>query len=171
MSAHISRREFQRDLAQRLQSAARGETARSMLGFLSNQQFWLCELADAGAIVPLPPLLDVPLTRPWFAGIANLRGTLYSVVDFSAYCGGEPTDRNSDARLLLIGAPLGSNSALLVGRTLGLRSLANLEEDGGAAPPAQAWVGKSYRDEKGNAWCSLKIRQLLAHPDFLDIGL
>jgi twitching motility protein PilI len=48
----------------------------------------------------------VPLTRPWFAGIANIRGNLHAVGDFSVFCGGPPIVQNANARLLLIGSSL-----------------------------------------------------------------
>ena len=170
MATRISRREFQQALTERLRSAARGETTRTLLGALSGQERWLFDLAETGEILPLTPLADVPLTRPWFAGIANVRGTLYSVVDFSAFRGAVPTPRGSDSRLLLIGMPAGGNSALLVNRTLGLRSLSSLTEEPQLPDNAPTWMGKRYLDNKGNTWHSIRVRQLLAHPDFLDVG-
>jgi len=122
MAKRISLREFQVGLVERLTSAARGENSRALLGILAGRDYWLLNLSDAGEIVPLPPLAAVPLTKPWFLGIANIRGILYSVVDFSAFQGGEPTQLNSDARLLLVGARHGINCALLVSRTLGLKN-------------------------------------------------
>ena len=38
-------------------------------------------------MIPVPPITPVPLTRPWFRGVANVRGNLYSVVDFAAFVG------------------------------------------------------------------------------------
>lgn len=171
----ISLREFQEGLVRRLTSAARGESSRALLGVLSGHDYWLMNLSDAGEIVPLPQLTAVPLTKKWFAGIANIRGTLYSVVDFSAFLGGEPTLRNSDARLLLVGARHGINSALLVSRTLGLKNPESLE----ASPPTEdrpendtrPWVGECYRDKQGISWRVLRIKPLLGFAEFLDIGI
>ena len=169
MAKRISLREFQESLTQRLSSAQRGEKARALLGIESGADHWLLELSDSGEVVPLPPLTTVPLTKPWFAGIANVRGTLYSVVDFSAFRGGDPTRRNANARLLLVGARHGSNSALLVDRTLGLRNLDDLE----AAPTAAggpAWAGERRTDAQGRNWTRVEIEALLEDPAFLDIG-
>ena len=169
MAKRISLRAFQESLAHRLTSAQRGETRRALLGVASGKDHWLLDLSDSGEVVPLPTLTTVPLTKPWFAGIANVRGTLYSVVDFSAFRGDEPTRRNANARLLLVGARYGINSALLVDRTLGLKSLDDLEamphpED---APP---WAGSSLQDPQGHKWTLLKLRELFADPLFLDVG-
>jgi twitching motility protein PilI len=169
MAKRISLREFQQGLAERLASAQRGEARRALLGIASGDDLWLLDLSDSGEVVPLPPLTSVPLTKPWFAGIANVRGTLYSVVDFSAFRGGEPTRRNANARLLLVGARHGVNSALLVDRTLGLKGIDDLEAVSADAD-APAWAGDSRQDAQGRKWTLLNLRELFADPDFLDVG-
>jgi len=165
----ISLREFQAGLSERLSSAKRGETARALLGIVSGKDHCLLELSDSGEVLPLPPLTTVPLTKPWFAGVANVRGALYSVVDFSAFRGGEVTPRNSEARLLLVGARHGINSALLVNRTLGLKSLAEMQEDA-AADNAPAWAGTRYVDGTGQTWTRLRLKPLLEDPEFLNVA-
>lgn len=169
MAKRISLREFQESLAQRLSSAHRGDARRALLGVASGNDYWLLDLADSGEVVPLPPLTTVPLTKPWYAGIANIRGTLYSVVDFSAFRGNESTRRNANARLLLVGARNGTNSALLVDRTLGLRSIEDLER---LPPPdgSPAWAGDVRQDAQGRRWTLLNLRELLNDPIFLDVG-
>jgi twitching motility protein PilI len=111
----------------------------------------------------------VPLTKPWFAGIANIRGNLYSVVDLSAFVGKEATPRNTSSRLLLIGTRHGSNAALLVNRMIGLRNVEALNPEA-AAPDAQAWAPEAYTDNEGRRWSKLKVRELLADEAFMDIG-
>lgn len=120
--------------------------------------------------MPLPPLTSVPLTRPWFCGMANIRGTLYSVVDFSAFQGGEATPQNADSRLLIVGSRFGINSALLVNRTLGLRNVEQMAPRAAEIDP-RPWVGEQYVDTQNNVWKRLKLKNLLGQPDFLEIGL
>ena len=62
---------------------------------------------------------QVPLSQPWFAGVANVRGNLYSVADFSAFCGGEPVSVSAEKRLVLAHPKFMVNSGLLVSRLLG----------------------------------------------------
>ena len=171
MAKRISLREFQESLAARLTSAARGEVSQALLGIESGHELWLLDLADSSEVVPLPPLVSVPLTKPWFAGVANIRGTLFGVVDFSAFQGGELTPRNTDARLVLAHARHGINSALLVTRTLGLRPPVGLEADPDPLPTERPWIVGRYLDPQGKRWSHLRLRPLLTHPDFLDIGL
>lgn len=169
MAKRVSLKEFQAGLAERLTSAHRGEAAQALLGTVAGKERYLLELADSGEVLPLPPLTAVPLTKPWFAGVANVRGVLYSVVDFSAFRGGEATPKNSAARLLLVGARYGVNSALLVNRTLGLKSLAGMQE-AAVAGDRPAWVGVRYVDGSGQAWTQLRLKPLLEDQEFLNVA-
>ena len=64
------------------------------------------DLQDASEVVAVPELAPVPLTHYWFRGVANVRGTLYSVVDLPMFNGGEPTMLTASSRLLLVTASL-----------------------------------------------------------------
>jgi twitching motility protein PilI len=171
MAKRISLREFQENLTQRLASASRSGVGHALLGIASGGNHWLLDLSDSGEVVPFSELTPVPLTKPWFAGIVNIRGTLYSVVDFAAFCGREPTRRNANARLLLVGARYGSNSALLVDRTLGLRNMDVLEIVHTDEENKIPWVSNTYQDAQGRHWTRLDLQELLADPAFLDVGL
>ena len=168
MAKKISLREFQEHLAARLAGADQ-RSAAGLLGVQSGTDLWLLNLSDSGEIVALAPLTTVPLTQPWFAGIANIRGKLHSVVDFAAFQGKEPTPQNSSARLLLIGTRHGSNAALLVSRMLGLRSVealtAELDD-----PLAPVWARASYRDVHQRHWKKLNVVALLGDEAFMNIG-
>lgn len=170
MPKKISLREFQEYLGQRLTSAARGEVSSALLGVQSGAESWLLNLSDSGEIIPLGGLTTVPLTHPWFSGIANIRGNLYSVVDFSAFRGDEITPVNPQARLVLIGTRFGANSALLVTRMLGLRPAESFTPvtDAGAQPP---WVDGVLEDASGKRWRKLNVPGLLADPVFMNVGM
>ena len=169
MAKKISLREFQEHLATRLRSAVEGQATSALLGIQAGSDYWLLSLSDSGEIVPLTPLTQVPLTRPWFAGIANIRGNLHAVADFSAFQGGEPTPQNASSRLLLVGTRHGNNAALLVTRMLGLKNPENLTA-APADPDAAAWVAASYTDAEGRRWKKLGVRELLADKAFMEIA-
>lgn len=170
MRKKLSLREFQEYLARRLSGAARGEVSSARLGVQSGNGQWLLDLAEAGEILSLPALTPVPLTQPWFAGVANIRGNLYAVVDFSAFCGGEPTPLNANTRLVLIGTRFGVNCAIAVNRLLGLRPAEDLRrvDDAGAQPP---WVEAVLVDQNDRQWRLLKVPALLADAGFMQVGL
>ena len=171
MAKHLSLREFQQGLSARLQALADAPSAAaSKLGVQSGRDLWLVGLIEAGEAVPLPELTKVPLTRSWFCGVANLRGVLYSIVDFSAFMGGEPTTLGPDSRLLLVGQKLAAYCGILVNRMMGLRRIEQLQRIEGAAPAAP-WVGAEYTDGEDRRWKELQLRKLVEHPDFLQIGV
>jgi len=138
---------------------------------------WLVNLAESGEVLPLPTLTSVPLTQPWFAGVANIRGTLFSVVDFALWRGGEPTPRTAQTRLLLMGAREGLHSALLVQRAWGLRARDDLQIIDKTSNPLPngipemfPWQGIRLQDAAtGTCWTCLDIAALLATPNFLDV--
>jgi twitching motility protein PilI len=169
MARKSSLREFQAHLANRLAGIG-DQRAAGLLGFLSGGDHWLVGLPDSGEIVPLPPLTGVPLTKPWFAGIANIRGNLHAVTDFSAFRHKEATPRNAGSRLLLIGTRHDNNAALLVTRILGLRNIDDLTEldDGPEAPP---WASGAYADREGRRWWMLDVTRLFSDEAFMDIGV
>lgn len=170
MAKKTSLRDFQAYLADRLTTAAQGRGAASWLGIEIGDEAWLIDLADSGEIVQAPQLVSVPLTRPWFVGIANIRGNLHAVCDFSRFRGGAPTPLNANARLLLIGAKFGVNASLLVSRMLGLKRPESFTE---TAPDlaVPAWGALRYADAQGKIWHKLSVRELLADQDFMNVGV
>jgi twitching motility protein PilI len=168
MGNKASLREYQRELVERLR-AGESKRAISKLGVRVASENWLVDLADAGEIIPVPPVTPVPLTRSWFKGVTSIRGNLYSVVDFSAFLGGASAPVTEQARLLLIGERLHTASALLIERSLGLRNPAQLQArpKGGAVGP---WVKAEFVDAEGGTWNELDVAKLVHHPDFLSVG-
>ncbi len=170
MARKSSLRDFQTYLAGRLNDAAHGAATSSWLGLEVAGESWLVDLSDGGEIVQTPQLAAVPLTHTWFVGMANVRGSLHAVTDFSAFLGGAPTPLNANARLLLIGTRHGSNAALLVSRLLGLKS----PEDFKPLPPDEsrpAWAADGFTDAGGRVWHKLSVSALLADQRFMNIGV
>ncbi len=169
MARKTSLRDFQAYLADRLTTAAKGKGGASWLGIEAGGESWLVDLSDSGEIIQAPQLAPVPLTRPWFAGIANIRGNLFAVTDLSVFRGGPQTPQNTHARLLLVGVKHGSNAALLVSRMLGLK---NPEDFVPEAPldGAPAWAAQRFKDRQDRVWQKLSVRELLSDQDFMNIG-
>ena len=162
--AKLSLRDYQRELALRLSSSDSGKVA-SKLALQVAGEGWLVDLADAGEIIPVPPITPVPLTRPWFKGVVNVRGNLYNVVDFAAFLGGSPTVITEHSRLVLLASGLLMRSALLVDRSLGLRDVNELRAEGEAAV-GTPWVRAEYIDEHDKRWKELDVRSLVQHSSF-----
>jgi twitching motility protein PilI len=168
MATRISLRDYQRDLAARLQSAGSGR-ATSKLGLQVARERWLVDLTDAGEVIPVPGITPVPLTRPWFRGVASIRGNLFSVVDIGAFLGGSAATPSEQARLLLLSERYRMSSALLVDRSLGLRNPDELQERA-AAPGRAPWIKAEFEDAQGVTWRELDVLRLVQDPEFLSVG-
>jgi twitching motility protein PilI len=168
VARQISLREFQQGLAQRLREAQTETEPTSRLGVQAGASYWLLKLDDAGEMLPLPEISVVPLTQPWYLGLANIRGVLSSVVDFSAFAGGETTARTPECRLLLIAERFQSFSGLVISKMLGLKNVQTLQpiEENAVKP----WVAGAFRDDESRVWHELNIGALVAHEDFLHVA-
>lgn len=164
MSKRFNLREFQQSVLDRLQvQAAGGSNSVSTLGVQVGDEFWLVDMSDINEVLPPPPLSTVPLTKPWYCGVANVRGNLYSIVDFGVYTGGKAIPREGQSRVLLVGQKFAFNAGLLVSRVLGLRNATDWErseQDGEIR----------LQDGNGQMWRKLEMAQLLQQPEFLQIG-
>ena len=170
-AARIDLRTFQQELASRLAAKTAAQVESSRLGLLCAGSRWLIKLADAGEVVALPHIVTVPMTRPWFLGVANVRGNLFSVIDFSAFLGGDSIASSAAARLVLFGARACElDAGIVVQRVLGLRNVAELAP---AVVPADAqeWYAQRWMDDEGNAWQEIDLGKLARAPAFLQVGI
>ncbi|MGH8802721.1 MAG: chemotaxis protein CheW [Casimicrobiaceae bacterium] len=169
-AARLDLRSFQQGLAARLAARTTAQVEASRLALDCAGTRWLVRLADAGEVIAVPPIARVPLTRDWFLGLANIRGNLYTVVDFAAFVGSAPVPASPAARLLLLNAHSGDlNAGLVVERVTGLRNLAELAEH--AAPPgAPDWYVQRWSDADGNTSQEIDLVALARDPAFLQVG-
>ena len=167
MAQRLSLRDYQRELVERLRAPEAGRIA-SKLAVQAGGDGWLVELTEAGEIIPVPPISAVARTKPWFRGVANVRGNLCTVVDLAAFLGGMPSSLSEQSRLLLIGARYRTGAGLLVDRSLGLRNPAQLKPCLGAVQTA--WVRAQYEDEDGKIWRELDLGALVQQEEFLNAG-
>jgi twitching motility protein PilI len=153
-------RQYQVQLLERMQ-AARANTGASVnqLGVQVGAGRYLLDLTQAGEIVPLAALTVVPLTRPWYLGLANIRGNLVGVIDLARYLGLGETAPGADSRIVTFAGGLGFNCGLLVARVYGLRQAEAMEAD-----------GEQLRDAEGHHWSALDLAALVADERFLHVG-
>jgi twitching motility protein PilI len=105
--------------------------------------------------------------------VSNVRGNLYSVVDFAAFLGAGSVVLSEQSRLVLLGDRYRSAAALLVDRLLGLRNPNELRPRArgtDAAAGASPWLRAEYDDEAGGRWRELDVAELVRHADFLSVA-
>ena len=172
-AAKLDLRAFQQELATRLAAKTAAQVEQSRLGIACAGEQWLIRLADAGEVIAVPPMASVPMTKPWYLGIANIRGNLYGVIDFAGFLG-RPLEvvapGVSQTRLVLFGPRVGElHAGLIVHRVLGLRNLSELARD--VTPPdAPAWYGARWVEASGAAWQEIDLARLAQDPAFLQVG-
>jgi twitching motility protein PilI len=165
-----SMREFSARLAQRLNEAPEREMPVARLGVRIGSRGYLVEMASIGEVAPAPAIARVPWTRPWFRGLANVRGRLVGVYDLPQMAGEEPVRDDQAMQLLVLGEALKVNAALLITRAFGLRSAKELE----SLPQAEAaasWEGARYRDAGGMTLTELDLARLVTDERFSSIGI
>ena len=112
----------------------------------------------------------MPHTHPWHLGVANVRGNLYSVVDFARFLGRESLGVGAQSRLVLFGPRAGDlNAGIVVQRVLGLRNLAELAPSG-SVQGAPAWYAQRWIDADGRSWQEIDLSRLARDDAFLQIG-
>jgi twitching motility protein PilI len=173
-AAKLDLRAFQQQLATRLAAKTTAQVEQSRLGLACAGTQWLIRLADAGEVIAIPPVASVPMTRPWYLGISNIRGNLYGCIDFAGFLGHkvEPVVTVAGgARLVLLGPRVGElRAGLVVHRVLGLRNLAELKQSDAPAG-APAWYGLRWTDPEGGLWQEIDLALLVQDPGFLQVGL
>jgi len=164
MSKRLNLREFQQSLIDRLQETDTSIDRVSTLGVQIGGQNWLVDMMDISEVLPLPQLTIVPFTKPWFCGVANVRGNLYGVIDMAAYEHGGSASGDVNNRVMLVAERYAFNAALLVDRVLGLRDPRKWRQSG---------VDRQidYHDEQGTLWRKLDVPGLLEQTEFLQIGV
>lgn len=149
---------------------AGGQTA-THLALMIGDQRCLVDLPEAGEIVPMPTsMLQVPLTRDWFLGVVNVRGTLFTVVDLSRFMGGNFTPITKESRLVTMSPALSFNATLVVTKMLGLRNSATMTLISEQGPAEKPWLAQRFRDAEGHVWVRLSLGKLVSASAFLMVG-
>lgn len=168
-------RELQARLATQLEAAQTQDRGPAWLAVECGAAGILLPLNEAGEIFPFRGSVAVPHTRPWFLGVANLRGQLHGVVDLAGFLGLAGAAQPSDTGWLVALNPrLETQAALRVGRLAGLRRADQLTvvNTAPSVGPRPAFAGGSYRDAAAptRVWQEIRLADLADDPHFLAIG-
>lgn len=177
MANRQSLKDLQVRLAERLTAARTEAATASWLAVEASGQRFLIPLVQSGEIFSWASLQPVPYTKPWYVGVASLRGGLYGVVDLGQLVvhepiGGRVGDRiTSESRLVSLHAALGVNSVLWIDRLLGLRNPSMFVSVDEALARPHAWFARRLTDPQGNEWQELNLQALAGDSEFLSISI
>ncbi len=90
------------------------------IGFRLGKLHLVAPLGEVAEILTPPGLSQVPRTKNWVCGIANVRGNLMPIMDLQGYLYDRPAALNRRSRILVVNHN-GVYSGLVVDAVMGLR--------------------------------------------------
>jgi twitching motility protein PilI len=178
MATRQSLKDLQVRLAQRLSAAKTESATASWLAVQCGERHFLLPLVQSGEIFSWTSVQSVPYTKPWYLGVASLRGGLQGVIDLGQLVGQvDPlalvplSERvTSESRLVSLHNALGVNAVLWVDRLLGLRNPAMFQTVDERQSEEPDWFGRRLSDREGRPWQELDMQKLSGDADFLAIA-
>ena len=182
MAKRQSLKELQERLAQRLTAAKTEAVTATWLAVETSGRRYLLPLVQSGEIFPWSPLQRVPYTKPWYAGVASLRGGLHGVIDLALLVESSAAANTtassvpsaervtSESRLVSLHTALGVNAVIWIDRLLGLRNPSMFSAVGSNPEGAPSYFTRSLVDLQGQPWQELDLQALVAEPEFLAIA-
>lgn len=119
------------------------------------------------AIGAQPRLVPVPLSQPWFGGVASVHGYVASITDLSAYLGLAAARDQDGARLLLFEHD-GSHTGLLVDAVEGVIECQPCERSRAFYPLDIEQYMMGQRCADGHCYDEFDLQRLLNEQRFLD---
>ena len=165
-------REFQEAILLRLKEATAkgGAVSTSRLGVIVGSKRVLINLHEVSEVLPLPPMQHVPLTLPWFLGVANVRGNLYNITDLAQFIGLPPTPKSINNRIVLINSDVTTQVAVVIDSLVGLRSVEAMKRKPATKnnKNKDAFLSESsYEDVDKNEWFELNVEALVQDKAFI----
>ena len=165
----MSIEEYQHTLTEQIQSAGKGDTSSTVLGVAVGEDRYLIPMTEVSEVIQIPKLAHVPLTQPWFLGLANVRGNLYGITDLGVYLGGNPMPFNLKSRILLVSPSNKVYGAFVVNSMLGIRNLSEFTSVKSAKRKLSKGIALQYKDTEGRLWRELSLFELIRDEKFLQI--
>jgi len=162
-------REFQEAILLRLKEAVEhgSGASTSRLGVMVGARKFLINLQDVREVLPVPSLQTVPLTQPWFLGVANVRGNLYNITDLAQFIGMPPTPKSANNRILLLSSETTTQAALVIGSLVGLRNVEAMQAKPFADDGDTFFSKQAYEDVDNNEWFELDVDALVQDKEFI----
>ncbi len=161
-------REYQTNILARLENAkkAGAESPAGYLGVVIGSKNVLVNLQEISETLPIADIHRVPIVKPWFLGVANVRGVLYAINDLAQMLESSLTTISSNARLLLMSDAITSNVAFVVDKMIGLRKLDEMKLREETAEESACLKAQTYQDSENRVWHMLDCDKLVRSKEF-----
>lgn len=168
MAKESQLREYQSSILAKLENAkkAGAEAPAGYLGVVIGSKNVLVSLQEISETLPIMDIHRVPIVKPWFLGVANVRGVLYAINDLAQLLENTFTVISSNARLLLMSDAVTSNVAFVVDKMIGLRKLDEMKLRDEIAEETICLKVQTYQDEENRVWHVLDCNKLVNSKEF-----
>ena len=168
MSKQSQLREYQTSILARLENAKKTGTEASAghLGVVIGSKNVLVNLREISETLPVADIHPVPIVKPWFLGVANVRGVLYAINDLAQLLEAKYTSVSSNTRLLLISDAVSSNVAFVVEKMIGLRNLNDMKPHELELEESACLKEQTYQDDENRIWHMLDCDKLVRSKEF-----
>ena len=156
--------------AEEMARKANDGASSAVLGVAAGEERYLIPMAEVNEVIPIPKLAHVPLTQPWFLGLANVRGNLHGITDLGVYLGGNPVAFNQKSRILLVITGNKLYGGFIVNSMLGIRDLSEFIPVKPAKKKLPQCVTVQYKDAEGRQWRQLSLFKLIGDEKFLQVA-
>jgi twitching motility protein PilI len=168
MSKQSQLREYQTNILARLENAkkAGAETSAGYLGVVIGSKNVLVSLREISETLPVSEIQPVPIVKPWFLGVSNVRGVLYAINDVAQLLEATFTSISSNARLLLISDTVSSNVAFVVEKMIGLRNINEMKPHEIEHEESACLKTQTYQDDENRIWHMMDCDKLVRSKEF-----
>lgn len=168
MSKQSQLREYQTNILARLENAKKegAESSAGYLGVVIGSKNVLINLQEISETLPVTEIQRVPIVKPWFLGVSNVRGVLYAINDIAQLLEATFTSISSNARLLLISETVSSNVAFVVEKMIGLRNINEMKLHEVELEESVCLKAQTYQDDENRIWHMLDCDKLVRSKEF-----
>lgn len=142
----------------------------SGIGFRIGHHNFVVSMKFVVEIMKYPPASQVPGSKKWVRGIANVRGNLLPLLDLKGFLGEELTEIKRETRILSI-AQNELNTGLIVDEIYGMKYFDQIyfKPEMGHGTKWQHYYSGGYSVNDEN-WLVFNIQQLISDQDFLNVA-
>jgi twitching motility protein PilI len=143
----------------------------SGVGFRFGDHYLVVPMGEIAEILEYPELTRVPHAKPWVLGIANIRGSLLTVIDLNGFIEGKNTKLSRNSRVLVTQQE-NMSSGLLVDEVLGMRHFfeeEKLPDTSEFKDTLRPFLNDGYR-QGDQEWGVFSMYKLIDNPGFMEVA-
>ena len=164
MAEKVKLKDYQKSILDKLELIKTDASSMTVnyLGVEIGNRNVLVDLLEISETLVMTDIQPIPLVKPWFLGISNVRGTIYAVNDLVQLLDGSPTKLSSNTRMLLINGKITANVGFLVDRLIGLRSTETLKLLKPSTEDSICFSADRYEDDEKKLWYVFDCKKLVS---------